>query len=214
MERKFLFYLFGIYSGFCCGQNDTSKSIIKRQNSEFSLTYNLGISTRNYQIPDNTFLERLDYTKAHSLYDQIVSLKYNYSILHQGKKKLVIGTGIGFSQSKYYQFIVDEKYDYLLETVKFDSKTISIPILIGGEWELINDKLLLELDYSLNYNLPIIQNTIYFNSVEKKYDFIDYSYTLTVSPPKKQYHPWGVPNTQIKIEQFSLPKHFTEFFIT
>jgi hypothetical protein len=169
-----------------------------KSKSEISIQYNFGISNRNFKIPKNDFFERLDHTNAISYYDQGMRLLYNYSFLQKGKNRLTIGTGIGYSNSQHYQFITDPKYGYLLETPIFDSKTISIPLQFSFERELIDEKLFLELSYSLNFYIPTKIHSTYTNSVERKYDFIDYNYTINVKNENQFYH-WFFLTSKLKL---------------
>jgi hypothetical protein len=174
-------------------------SNIKIPKSEISVLYNFGFSNSNFQIPTNDYDGRMDVDDARSYYDQGFMLRYQHSISTKGKNRYSVGTGIGFSNSQHYQFITDPKYRYLLEAVIFSNKTITVPAIISCERELIKEKLFLELSYSLNYNLPTEKHQTYTNAVEKKYNFIDYKYTLNVNNKSNISH-WISLTSKLKLK--------------
>lgn len=178
--KKLLILLLLLTSFISMAQNAGDKPGKTTPRSELSLQYNFGFSNRNFQLPPSDMFGRLNYTQARSYYDRGIMLRYNFAVLQKGKNRLLLGTGVGYSNSQHYQVLTGIKYDYQLDAVVFDAKAITIPLTISYERAFFDDKFFLELSYSRNYNIAQDKNAVYQSEAPGKQDFINYTYTLEV----------------------------------
>lgn len=194
--KQIFFLCFSLITTTCFAQNSGSSADIplkpKILKSEVSLQYNFGFSNRNFQLPGSGMFERLDHTNARSYYDRGFTLRYNYALLQRGKNRLLLGTGVGYSNSRHYQVLADGEYDYQLETVVFDSKVMTIPLTISYERAITDNRLFAELSYSMNYNMPLDEHQTYQRDVPGKQDFINYTYSLDVRTASSRTHYFAI----------------------
>lgn len=162
-------------------QQTTSLNTEKKETrSEVSIAYNFGFSDRNFKFPAGNNFDRVDYNNARSYYDKGYLLKYNYAFVNEGRNRVSLGTGLGYSNSQHFQQIVESHSGYLVTTAVFDAKTITIPLSVAYERAVIGNKLFMEVSYSLCYNTPLKKQSSYTGGETAKFGYINYTYILDV----------------------------------
>jgi|JI10StandDraft_1071094.scaffolds.fasta_scaffold24856_2 hypothetical protein len=149
------------------------------QHSEIQLSFSKGISTNNSKsITNMNYFNRGDFLNAKNINEQSINLRYNFSLINKYKTKLKIGTGISYTNSIYSKNIIERKYFMQLTSCRFTNDQINIPISLGVERGFYNDKLFVEFQYVLFFDIATTKNSTYSGEEKNKYEFIDYSYTL------------------------------------
>ena len=148
------------------------------QNHEFNINYRLGTATSNFNILTPTLSTRGQYKKMTNISDKGIYFNYKYKILK--KINLFISSGFDFSQSKYYQKVINADI-YHLDNIVVKKNRLTFHIFgLNQQFKFYKGKIILDLGVNMIQRFYFKDSDTYkIDYKSNNEDWIKYKYNLT-----------------------------------
>ena len=152
---------------------------VNAQKHELQFQYRFGFPTDNLKkvgTHSGNMINQYQYNHVYTLYDQGGILSYKYTIWD--KYKIYLDAGFEFSETKYYQPLIDP-YGRQLDNIDINYQRVAYHIGFGKQFIFFDSKLILDIGFQFVDRYPVHKSIDYISDYKSNdQDWIKYKYEL------------------------------------